>query len=298
MRLATFTHDGRQRLGVIDPATNTVTDLSRAAPDLPGDMNALIALGADGLAAARQAVDAAGDDAKISLDAVTLCAPIWPPVRDPFAVGRNYHEHAQEFHDSGFDATSGATAVPDHPIIFTKATTSVTGPFDPIPAHLDPTNTTDYEGELAVIIGPGGRGISKDKAFDHVYGYTVSNDVTARTLQHQHKQWTIGKGLDGYCPMGPAILTADEAGDVREMRLRTWVNGETRQDAKVVDLIFDIPTLIETISEGITLLPGDVILTGTPVGVGIGFDPPVFLQSGDVVKVTIDPIGTIENKVV
>ncbi|NKB49007.1 MAG: hydrolase [Alphaproteobacteria bacterium] len=297
MRLATFSHDGQLRLGVIDPAAGTLTDLSVAAPDLPGDMNAFIALGADGLAAAQKAVDSAGDEARLALDAVTLHAPNWPPLRDPFAVGRNYHEHAQEFHDSGFDATSGATAVPDHPIIFTKATTSVSGPFDPIPAHLDQTNTTDYEGELAVIIGPGGRGISKDNAFDHVYGYTVSNDVTARTLQHQHKQWTIGKGLDGYCPMGPAILTADEAGDAREMRLRTWVNGEERQDAKVADLIFDIPTLIETLSEGITLLPGDVILTGTPVGVGIGFEPPVFLKSGDVVKVTIDPIGTIENKV-
>ena len=297
MRLATFIHDGRQRLGALDPATDSLTDLSRAAPDLPGDMNTLIALGADGLAAAQKAVDAAGDDARLELSAVTLCAPNWPPLRDPFAVGRNYHEHAQEFHDSGFDATSGATAVPDHPIVFTKATTSVTGPFDPIPAHLDPTNTTDYEGELAVIIGPGGRGISKANALDHVWGYTVSNDVTARTLQHRHKQWTIGKGLDGYCPMGPAILTADEAGDVRDMRLRTWVNGEARQDAKVADLIFDIPTLIETLSAGITLLPGDVILTGTPVGVGIGFEPPVFLKSGDVVKITIDPIGTIENKV-
>ena len=297
MRLASFSHDGQLRLGVIDPATGTLTDLSRAAPELPGSMNALIALGGDGLDAVRTALAGAGDDVKLSLDAVTLHAPNWPPVRDPFAVGRNYHEHAQEFHDSGFDATSGATAVPDHPIIFTKATTSVTGPFDPIPAHLDPTNTTDYEGELAVIIGPGGRGISKENALDHVYGYTVSNDVTARTLQHQHKQWTIGKGLDGYCPMGPAILTADEAGDVREMRLQTWVNGEARQDAAVADLIFDIPTLIETLSEGITLLPGDIILTGTPVGVGIGFQPPVFLQAGDVVKVTIDPIGTIKNKV-
>jgi 2-keto-4-pentenoate hydratase/2-oxohepta-3-ene-1,7-dioic acid hydratase in catechol pathway len=184
MRLATFSHDGQLRLGVLDPATGTLTDLSRAAPDLPGDMNGFIALGTDGLAAAQAAVDNAGDAAKLSLDAVTLHAPNWPPVRDPFAVGRNYHEHAQEFHDSGFDATSGATAVPDHPIIFTKATTSVSGPFDPIPAHLDPSKTTDYEGELAVVIGPGGRGISKANAFDHVYGYTVSNDVTARTLQH------------------------------------------------------------------------------------------------------------------
>ena len=297
MRLATFIHKGHTRLGALDPDADSLVDLAAAAPDLPGDMNALIAAGADGLAAVRRAVDAAGDDARVALDAVTLCAPNWPPRRDPFAVGRNYHEHAQEFHDSGFDATSGATAVPDHPIIFTKSTTSISGPFDPIPAHLDSSRTTDYEGELAVIIGPGGRGISKADAFGHVWGYTVSNDVTARTLQHQHKQWTIGKGLDGYCPMGPAILTADEAGDVRDMHLRTWVNGELRQDAKVADLIFDIPTLIETISEGITLLPGDIILTGTPMGCGIGFEPPVFLKAGDVVKVTIDPIGSIENAV-
>jgi len=298
MRLATFSYEGQVRIGVVDPLQKLLTDLSVAAPNLPKNMNSLIALGADGIEEVKKILIKADEDKKIPIDEVVFKAPIWPPVRDPFAVGRNYHEHAKEFHASGFDATSGATAVPDHPIIFTKATTSVSGPFDTIPAYLDKTNTTDYEGELAVIIGPGGRGISKSEALNHVYGYTVSNDVTARTLQHQHKQWTIGKGIDGYCPMGPFLLTSDEAGNINDMHLQTWVNGELRQDALVKDLIFDVPTLIATISESITLLPGDVILTGTPVGVGIGFKPPVFLKSGDLVKVTIDPIGTIENKII
>ena len=298
MRLATFSYEGQVRIGVVDPLKKLLTDLSVASPNLPKNMNSLIALGADGIEEVKKILLKADEDKKIPIDEVVFNAPIWPPVRDPFAVGRNYHEHAKEFHASGFDATSGATAVPDYPIIFTKATTSVSGPFDPIPAYLDKTNTTDYEGELAVVIGPGGRGISKSDALNHVYGYTVSNDVTARTLQHQHKQWTIGKGIDGYCPMGPFLLTSDEAGDINDMHLRTWVNEELRQDALVKDLIFDVPTLIATLSESITLLPGDVILTGTPVGVGIGFQPPVFLKSGDLVRVTIDPIGTIENKVI
>ena len=298
MRLATFSYEGQVRIGVVDPLKKLLTDLSVAAPNLPKNMNSLIALGADGIEEVKKILIKADEDKKIPIDEVVFNAPIWPPVRDPFAVGRNYHEHAKEFHASGFDATSGATAVPDHPIIFTKATTSVSGPFDTIPAYLDKTNTTDYEGELAVIIGPGGRGISKSEALNHVYGYTVSNDVTARTLQHQHKQWTIGKGIDGYCPMGPFLLTSDEAGDINDMHLRTWVNEELRQDVIVKDLIFDVPTLIATLSESITLLPGDVILTGTPVGVGIGFQPPVFLKSGDLVRVTIDPIGTIENKII
>ena len=231
----------------------------------------------------------------LEISEVTLKAPIPKPLRNIFAVGRNYYEHAKEFHDSGFDATTGVTAVPDDPIIFTKATTSVSGPFDPIPAYLDNTNSTDYEGELAVIIGKSGRGIQKENAFDYVYGYTISNDVTARTMQHKHKQWFVGKSLDGYCPMGPVLLTKDEAGNPDSFHLKTEVNGEVRQNSSCSALIFDIPTLIKTISEGITLLPGDIIITGTPVGVGIGFEPPVFLKKGDNIKVTIEPIGTIEN---
>ncbi|MBI37617.1 MAG: hydrolase [Alphaproteobacteria bacterium] len=298
MRLATYTYNGQLSFGAIEQQSKTIIDFNRLSPNLPNNMTDFISLGSDGMALAKKHLKAAEQNSKIKLSSVNLCAPVLPLVRDPFAVGRNYHEHAQEFHDSGFDATSGKNAVPDYPIIFTKATTSVSGPFDSIPANLDPTSSTDYEGELAVIIGRGGRGIKKEDAYDHVFGYTVSNDVTARKLQHQHKQWTIGKGLDGYCPMGPSILTSDEIKDPSKLHLQTWVNGELRQDAKVSELIFDIPVLIETISQGITLLPGDIILTGTPVGVGIGFEPPSFLKSGDIIKITIDPIGTIENKVV
>ncbi|MFC7540530.1 fumarylacetoacetate hydrolase family protein [Siccirubricoccus deserti] len=155
----------------------------------------------------------------------------------------------------------------------------------------------DYEGELAVIIGQGGRGIRSADWRQHVFGYTIVNDVTARTLQHKHRQWILGKGLDGFCPMGPAILTADEVPDPAALRLTTQVNGEARQDAVVADLIFDIPTLIATISAGITLEPGDIIATGTPVGVGIGFKPPRFLKPGDVVRIEISGIGVLENPV-
>ncbi|MBT3552877.1 MAG: fumarylacetoacetate hydrolase family protein [Rhodospirillaceae bacterium] len=298
MRLVTFQQGASApRIGALDTGAGQIVDFSGADANLPGDLNGLIALGSEGLRLAQAAIDNAGDDARIDAADVRLLAPIPNPLRNVLAVGRNYHEHAQEFHDSGFDATAGATAVPEFPIVFTKPNTSVVGPGDPILTSLDPTNSVDYEGELGVIIGPGGRGISKEDALDHVYGYTVINDVTARTLQHRHKQWFIGKGLDSFCPMGPVILTADEAGDVREFHLTTRVNDEPRQDAKVAALIFDVPTLIASISEGITLIPGDIIATGTPVGVGIGFEPPVFLKPGDVVSITIDPIGTLENPV-
>ncbi len=295
MRLVTFTANGAEFIGVLDG--DTVVDLSQAAPDLPTDMNGFIEAGDAALAQAAEAVANAGDNAKHPVGEVNLLSPIPVPRRDVMAVGRNYHEHAKEFHDSGFDATAGATAVPEHPIIFTKATTSISGPGDPILTALDPTDSVDYEGELAVIIGKVGRAISRENAFDYVYGYTICNDVTARNLQHRHKQWFIGKSPDGYCPLGPAIVTADEAGHPDSFQLTTRVNGEKRQDSSCAALIFDIPTLIECISAGITLKPGDIIATGTPVGVGIGFDPPIFLKPGDVVSVTIEPLGTLENPV-
>jgi 2-keto-4-pentenoate hydratase/2-oxohepta-3-ene-1,7-dioic acid hydratase in catechol pathway len=182
-------------------------------------------------------------------------------------------------------------------VVFSKPPTSVTGPGDTIPSFLDPTNSVDYEGELAVVIGRGGRSIRKVDWQQHVFGYTIVNDVTARTLQHRHRQWILGKGIDGFCPMGPAILTADDVPDPRKLRLTTHVNGELRQNALVADLIFDIPTLIEAISAGITLEPGDIIATGTPAGVGIGFQPPRFLKPGDVVRIEVAGIGVLENQV-
>jgi len=294
MRLVTFQDAAGIRVGVLDAAGSTVVDLAKVAPDLPRDMIALIERGPAGLAQVKSAVAGAKG---LPLSGLKLRAPIPRPRRNIFCVGKNYHEHAREFHTSGFDASAGKDAIPEVPIIFTKPPSTVIGPGEPIPAHLDPTNSVDYENELVVVIGRGGRGISKARAFDHVYGYTIANDVTARTLQHRHKQWFIGKSIDGFCPLGPAIVTADEIPDVTKMHLVTRVNGEVRQDALVRDLIFAIPTLIETISAGVTLEPGDLIATGTPSGVGIGFKPPKYLKKGDVVSLTIDPIGELVNPV-
>lgn len=295
MRLITFSDGEGARLGVLSEDGGQVVDLAAAVPDLPRDMTALIALGPSMLQRVRDAARA-GENGLSAAD-INVLAPIPRPTRNVFCVGKNYHEHAKEFHSSGFDATAGASASPDVPIIFTKAPSSVIGPGQAIPAYLDSTDSLDYEGELAVVIGEGGRGIRAEDAYGHVFGYTLINDVTARNLQSRHKQWFLGKSFDGFCPMGPTLVTADQIPDVTALRLVTRVNGEIRQDATLADLIFDIPVLIETISAGITLEPGDIIATGTPEGVGIGFDPPRFLKSGDEVAITIEPIGELKNSV-
>ena len=294
MRLVTFSDADGVRIGVHDSASNTIVDLA-ATTRLPKDMTNFIALGRNGLKRARAAVKSG--EGRVPFASVKLHAPIPRPARNVLCVGKNYYDHAKEFHNSGFDASAGKDAIPELPIMFTKWPNSVIAQGEPIPSYLDYTNSTDYEGELTVVIGPGGRGITKKHAFDHVYGYTIINDVTARTLQNQHKQWFLGKSLDGYCPMGPCIVTADEVRDVTRLQLVTKVNGEVRQDAPVSQLIFDIPTLIETLSRVMTLEPGDLIATGTCAGVGIGFNPPKFLRKGDSVAITIEPIGTLENPV-
>jgi len=293
MRLVTFSDATGSRVGVHDITTGTIIDLS-AGTRLPRSMTEFVALGKNGLARARRAVRSG--EGRIPAASVKLLAPIPRPAKNILCVGKNYHDHAMEFQASGVDAT-GKEVVPEVPIIFTKWPNSVIGPGVPIPTANDYTNSTDYEGELGVVIGAGGRRISRQDAYDHVYGYTVINDVSARTLQNRHRQWFLGKSLDGYCPMGPCILTADEVKDVGKMHLTTKVNGELRQDALVSQLIFDIPALIETISRVMLLEPGDVIATGTCAGVGIGFDPPRYLRKGDTVAITIEPIGTLENPV-
>ena len=294
MRLVTFSDANGMRIGVHDAESNLLVDLA-ATTRLPKDMTSFIALGRNGLKRARAALKSG--EGRRAFDSVKLHAPIPRPARNVLCVGKNYHDHAKEFHDSGFDASAGKDAIPELPIMFTKWPNSVIAQGEPVPSYLDYTHSTDYEGELTVVIGPGGRGIAHADAFDHVYGYTIINDVTARTLQNQHKQWFLGKSLDGYCPMGPCIVTADEVRDVAQLRLITKVNGEVRQDALVSQLIFDIPTLIATLSRVMTLEPGDLIATGTCAGVGIGFNPPKFLGKGDRVAITIEPIGTLENPV-
>lgn len=294
MRFVTFSAQGtKNRPGVLDAAGQTIVDLE--AEGIASDITALIAQGEKGIDAVRRALKQ--PKRTVPLAQATLGAPIPRPRRNIMCVGKNYFEHSKEFEKSGFDSTSGGQAVPDAPVIFTKAPSTVAPPGAAIPSHLDPTQSTDYEGELGVVIGKGGRGIAKADVYGHVFGYVIINDVTARKLQNVHKQWFLGKSVDGYCPMGPWLVTADEVGDVTKLKLTTDVNGERRQEAVVADLIFDIPTIVETISRTMTLEPGDVIATGTPAGVGIGFTPPKFLKAGDVVRIEITGLGVLENPV-
>lgn len=286
MKLVTFLHQGAELTGVFDDAAGTVR------PAAPGqDLVSLIGSWAEAGPAL-----AASDGPVINLSDVELLAPIPVPRRNIFCVGRNYTEHAKEFANSGYDATASASHLPEYPVVFTKAPSTVTGPGAVVEPHKSVTSELDYEAELGVIIGTGGRGITRENALEHVWGYTIINDVTARDLQKNHKQWFLGKSLDTHCPMGPWAVTADEVG-TGALDLLCTVNGETRQKATTADLIFDIPTIIATISAGITLQPGDIIATGTPVGVGIGFNPPKFLHSGDVVEISITGLGTLTNTI-
>jgi 2-keto-4-pentenoate hydratase/2-oxohepta-3-ene-1,7-dioic acid hydratase in catechol pathway len=287
MRLANFELDGQRRLGVL--VEERIVDLSRSG--LPNDTVDLIGQWDRG-----KVEHVVAEATSIPLSEVRLLAPLVPK-KNIMAVGRNYRDHAREFSDSGFDA-SEKQMIPDDPVIFTKAPTSVIGPDDPIVLANDPTGTTDYEGEMAVVIGRTARNVAADDALDHVFGWTIVNDVTARALQKRHVQWFIGKSPDTFCPMGPSITTIDELPDIGASWLRTTVNGEPRQEAPISALIFDVPTLIATLSEVMTLEPGDVIATGTGLGVGIGFDPPRYLAPGDVVEVSIDGVGTLRNPVV
>ncbi|HFP7023229.1 TPA: fumarylacetoacetate hydrolase family protein [Acinetobacter baumannii] len=232
-----------------------------------------------------------------TLESIKLLAPIPKPIRNIFCVGKNYINHAQEFTKSGFDAgQTAADAIPTDPIVFSKTPETVIAHKDRIWDAAGVSDALDYEAELAVVIGQGGRGINKADAMNHVWGYTIINDMTARDWQKRHKQWHLGKSFDTFGPMGPVVVTADEI-DGHNLDLKCWVNDELRQNTNTKDLIFDIPTLIEAISSGITLLPGDIIATGTPEGVGIGFNPPRFLKRGDVVKIEISGIGQLENEV-
>ena len=297
MRLVTFLKNKKARIGVLVDDDTAIVDLTIAAPKLPQDINAFISAGPGTKLKTERAVKKSGKNARLVAKRQKILAPIPVPTRNIMAVGKNYYDHAQEFDDSGFNQAKSGAAIPEFPIIFTKAPSSVIGSGEPIPGYLDYTKSVDYEIELGVIIGKGGRKITKKAAYDHVFGYTIINDATARKQQFKHNQWFIGKSLDGFCPMGPCIVTADEMGDIRNIKLETRVNGELRQSTLVKNMIFDIPTLIKTLSMGMTLNPGDIIATGTPLGIGGGFDPPRFLNKGDVVTMAIEKIGVLENPV-
>ena len=294
MHLISFIKNQKTHAGILH-GDNSIIDLSFYANQVPNDVNQIIEL--NSLVKLKEIQDKPNVESIIKKEDVKIIAPIPVPKRDIICVGLNYHDHAKEFHSSGYDSNTSKKAVPDYPIIFTKATTSVIGPDESIPSKNDPTNSTDYEGELGIIIGTKARNVKKADALSIIFGYTIINDVTARNLQNLHKQWFLGKSPDGFCPMGPAVVTADEIPDVTKLQLTTTVNGEVRQNAVVADLIFDIPTLIETITSTMTLIPGDIIATGTPVGVGIGFNPPKFLKTGDKLTIAISGLGELNNNI-
>ena len=289
MRLATFLVDGQRRVGVVSSDGARITQIEVPQAEAAFGVLPLI----EGAAAGRGIPAPTGPS--FAVREVQLDAPLPRPRRNLWCVGRNYHAHAKELSASVFKDND---ANPESwPIVFTKVPECVVGPHDDVLVPTGVSSEIDYEAELAVIIGKGGKNITKADALGHVFGYTVVNDVTARDVQMRHQQWDMGKSFDTFCPMGPWIVTADEL-DGTKTRVRCWVNGELRQEGPTENMIFDIPTLIETISRGITLYPGDVIATGTPAGVGMGMKPPRYLKAGDTVRVEIDQLGAIENKFV
>jgi 2-keto-4-pentenoate hydratase/2-oxohepta-3-ene-1,7-dioic acid hydratase in catechol pathway len=273
MKLATIRHEGGECVAIVDPEAGLAWPLpGRSMLDLIDTNETPVA-----------------DGPGVPLDAVTLLAPIPLPRRNIFCVGKNYRDHIAEM-------KVGSEAAPEYPILFSKVPQTVIAPGAAIRIPTDVSEAIDYEAELAVVIGRQGRAIKAADAWDHIFGYTILNDVTARDLQRRHTQWLIGKSLDSFCPMGPWIVTAD-ALDAKAIDVALWVNGEQRQKANTSELIFDIPTIIETLSAGITLYPGDIIATGTPAGVGAGFKPPRFLKAGDEVVIEIEGIGRLGNPV-
>lgn len=287
MKVGTVSVAGERRVGVISGDGTTIAPFDLPIEEARRGILAII--GMDGALPPTLS--------PIPLSQVTVEAPIPRPLRNIFCVGKNYFEHAHEFARSGFDSSAAKGAVPQNPIIFSKVPDSVVACGGDIVIDPSVSQAVDYEAELAVIIGKAGRRIRAADAFDHVWGYTIVNDVTARDLQGRYSQWLIGKSQDTFCPMGPFAVTRDEL-DISNTAISCYVNGELRQNSNTGLLIFDIPTIIETLSAGITLQPGDIIATGTPAGVGIGFDPPKYLKSGDVVRIEVGRLGVLENTVV
>ena len=293
MRIASFIHQGRPLVGLMSADATRVTPLALSEAQARLGALALIELTASGIDWPQAAGPA------LTLAEVQLLAPLPQPRRNLFCVGRNYHAHARELSTSVFKDKDPHAA--GWPMVFTKVPECVvaSGTTVRLPGATI-SSQIDYEAELAVVVGKGGRNIGRAAAMGHVFGYTIVNDVTARDVQMRHGQWDLGKSFDSFCPMGPWLVTADEL-DGRSTQVRCWVTPaggteELRQDANTRDLIHDIPSLIETCSRGITLYPGDVIATGTPAGVGMGLKPPQWLKHGDVVRIEIDGIGVIENR--
>ncbi|ADG04837.1 fumarylacetoacetate hydrolase family protein [Kyrpidia tusciae] len=311
MRLGCFAIDGEARLGlargeewVVDAAAAqrrlSEAGLVADGPLTGGDVRAVIedwdGPAGQALRALHHALETAGDanwlapgaGVVFALEEVEMLPPLGTPRKNVLCLGKNYADHAREMKSER----------PEYPVVFSKATSSLTGHGSGILRHRGVTDQLDYEGELAVVVGRRARGVSRKEAMDYIFGYTLINDVTARDWQRRHLQWHLGKSFDTFCPMGPFVVPKEDAPPIQEMVLETRVNGELRQRGRLTDLIFDIPTILEVISAGITLEPGDVIATGTPAGVGMGFQPPRFLDVGDRIEISVNGIGTLRNWVI
>jgi 2-keto-4-pentenoate hydratase/2-oxohepta-3-ene-1,7-dioic acid hydratase in catechol pathway len=287
MRFASYIDAGKPSYGLVLDG-DRVLDLS-AAGSLPSDLAGLIAAGPAALATVKSLAAHPTAATLKPLASLQLTAPIPRPTKNVFCVGRNYLDHVAE----GYRARGTETKLPEAPQFFTKPPTAVIGPGAAFALDAAVSAKIDYEVELALIIGTAGRDIPAERAWDHIFGVTILNDITARDLQRRHDQWFKGKGLDRSCPLGPILVTKDEIADPNELELSLTVNGQPRQRAKVGQMIFPIPEIIRSLSAGLTLEPGDIIATGTPSGVGYAMDPPQYLTPGDEVVCEISGIGRL-----
>jgi len=302
MRYATFSlaNESVPRLGAVraDTLIDVHALLATRADGIPRSLTELIEQGPDGWSRLARLLDAAlaapPTTAAYRGDAVRWHAPTGRPSKNVVCLGLNYISHAKE----SAQARGREFKIPEAPVFFTKAPTSVTGPYDPIPWDPSITSQVDYEAELGVVIGVRGKDIPKARARDHVFGYTVINDVSARDLQKTHLQWFKGKSLDGFCPIGPVVVTADEFGDPQTKRIALRVNGVEKQNSNTANMIFAVDAIIESLSRGLTIEPGDLIATGTPEGVGLARTPQEFLAGGDVIETEVEGIGIMRNTVV
>ncbi len=293
MKLVTYLYEGMEAAGVLSPDGTRVYP-ARALGYVCESMNEWIDLLAkEGLSGLRTAVEAGGEG-EIPLEQVTLLAPIPEPKQDMICLGINYMAHAEESARYKNEAFGGERP---YAVYFSKRVGEAVRPNGTIDGHFDLVERLDYEAELAVVIGKDAKGVSEERAADYILGYTIINDVSARVLQTRHKQWYFGKSLDGFTPMGPWIVTADEFSFPPKLTIQSRVNGELRQDSNTELLIFGVPHIIRELSQGMTLKAGTIIATGTPAGVGMGFTPPRFLKSGDTVECGIEGIGTLRNTV-
>lgn len=297
MIIVNYDYQNQSLLGILHHS-NQVTTIENIYSELglnvvPNDMNALIEHFNDIDPNQIEKILEKGSLPYTALDDIKLKTPIPFPRRNIFCLGKNYADHAEEVKSK----KSTDSAVPSNPIYFTKLAYPCIGNGDTILRHENATQKMDYEVELAIIIGKKGINISSEDAESHIFGYTIANDVSSRDLQKRHHNWFKGKSLDTHCSIGPWIVHKSKIPFPVELDIRCWVNDELRQNSNTSQLIFDIPYIISDLSKGLTLVPGDIILTGTPAGVGLGFEPPKYLNPGDTIKCEIDKIGTLINPI-